>query len=120
MERLARQERFEEASEVRDRLQALVPALARGRQERWLVEAGRLEVKVEGRLLRFVDGALVRRGDERGFPLPLPIDAVDEVRAAVSFLASARVISSDRAPAEPVDGGGLLSRLHRRLDASRR
>ncbi|MGH2678501.1 MAG: DEDD exonuclease domain-containing protein [Actinomycetota bacterium] len=120
MERLARQERFEEAAEVRDRLQALVPALARGRQERWLVEAGRLEVKIDGRLLRFVDGALVRRGDERGFPLPLPLEAVDEVRAAVSFLASARVISSDRAPAEPVDGGSLLTRLHRRLDASRR
>jgi DNA polymerase-3 subunit epsilon len=120
MERLARQERFEEAAEVRDRLQALVPALARGRQERWLVEAGRLEVTVDGRRLRFVDGALVRRGDERGFPLPLPLDAVDEVRAAVSFLASARVISSDRAPAEPVDGGSLLTRLHRRLDASRR
>jgi DNA polymerase III subunit epsilon len=120
MERLARQERFEEATEVRDRLQALVPALARGRQERWLVEAGRLEVIVDGRRLRFVDGALVRRGDERGFPLPLPLDAVDEVRAAVSFLASARVISSDRALTEPVDGGSLLTRLHRRLDASRR
>jgi DNA polymerase III subunit epsilon len=119
MERLARQERFEEATEVRDRLQALVPALSRGRQERWLVEAGRLEVTVDGRRLRFVDGALVRRGDERGFPLPLPLDAVDEVRAAVSFLASARVISSDRAPAEPIDGGSLLTRLHRRLDASR-
>jgi DNA polymerase-3 subunit epsilon len=120
MGRLAKQERFEEAAEVRDRLSALVPALVRARQERWLLGAGRLEVEVAGRRLRFRRGALVRRGDEDGFGLPTPLDATDEVRAAVSSLRVARVVHADRAPAEPLDGGAELSRLRARLDAARR
>ncbi|MGH2674578.1 MAG: DEDD exonuclease domain-containing protein [Actinomycetota bacterium] len=120
MARLAGQERFEEAADLRDRLSALVAALARARQERWLVGAERLEVEVDGRRLRFRRGALVRRGDERGFLSPLPLEAVDEVRAALSRLRGARVIHADPAPAEPLDGGQALAGLRRRLDASRR
>jgi DNA polymerase III subunit epsilon len=120
MGRLSKQERFEEAVEVRDRLAALVPALLRARQERWLVDAGGLEVEVDGRRLRFRRGALVRRGDEKGFSLPTPLDAVDEVRVAVSSLRTVRVLQADRAPAEPLDGGAELAAMQARLAAARR
>lgn len=120
MGRLGDQERFEEAADLRDRLSALVAALARARQERWLVEADDLEVEVDGRRLRFRRGALVRRGDEQGFSSPLSLEAVDEVRAVLSSLRGARVIRADPPPAEPVDGGAALAELRRRLEASRR
>lgn len=118
MARLAGQERFEEAADLRDRLRALVHALARARRERWLVEAGRLEVKAgEGRVA-FRSGALERRGDETGFPLPLPLEAVDEVQAVLSWLCStpSRILAVERAPAEPIDGGATLASLGRRLE----
>jgi DNA polymerase-3 subunit epsilon len=122
MDRLATRERFEEAANARDRLHALVGALARARRERWLVDAGRLEVEVDGHRLAFRRGALERRGDEAGFDWPLPLDAADEVRAVLSVLAGggARVLSADRAPTEPVDGGEALAHLRARLEASRR
>jgi DNA polymerase-3 subunit epsilon len=120
MARLARQERFEEAADLRDRLGSLASALARCRQQRWLVEAEDLELEVGGRRLRFRRGALVRRGDEAGFSWPLALDAVDEVDAALSCLRGARVTRADPAPAEPVDGGAALAALRRRLAASRR
>jgi DNA polymerase III subunit epsilon len=122
MDRLAGQERFEEAADLRDRLRALVHALARARRERWLVEAGRLEVEAgEGRVA-FRSGALERRGDETGFPLPLPLEAVDEVGAVLSWLCStpSRILAVGRAPAEPIDGGAALASLGRRLEAARR
>jgi DNA polymerase-3 subunit epsilon len=120
MARLGEQERFEEAADLRDRLSALVGALARARQERWLVAAEHLELEVDGRRLRFRRGALVRRGDEPGFSLPLSLEAVDEVRAALSCLRAARVVRAEPAPAEPLDGGAALADLRRRLEASRR
>ena len=120
MARLGEQERFEEAADLRDRLSTLAAALARARQERWLVGAGDLEVVIDGRRLRFRHGALVRRGDERGFSLPLSLEAVDEVRAALSCLRAARVVRAEPAPAEPLDGGAALADLRRRLEASRR
>jgi DNA polymerase-3 subunit epsilon len=120
MARLADQERFEEAADLRDRLGALVSALTRARQERWFVDAGRLEVDIDGRRLRFRHAALVRRGDEEGFGTPVPLEAVDEVRAAVSCLSGARVVHAEHAPAEPLDGGAELSHLRARLDAARR
>jgi DNA polymerase-3 subunit epsilon len=120
MARLADQERFEEAADVRDRLEVLVSALARARQDRWLVEAGRMEIEVDGRRLRFHSGALVRRGDEEGFGTPVPLDAVDEVRASVSCLSRARVVHAERPPAEPLDGGTRLAGLRARLAAAHR
>lgn len=120
MVRLADQERFEEAADLRDRLSTLVSALTRARQERWLVEAEDLEVEVAGRRLRFRRGALVRRGDESGFTSPLSLEAVDEVGAILGCLRGARVVRADLAPAEPVDGGAALADLRRRLTASRR
>jgi len=121
MEALAEAERFEEAGLARDRLRALVAALARARIERWLVDAGRLEVESEeGLRLAFREGALVRRGDERGFTLPVPLDAAEEVRAATSWLAKAplRLVGADRPPVEPIDGGEAIARLARRLAAA--
>ncbi|HJV03925.1 MAG TPA: UvrB/UvrC motif-containing protein [Actinomycetota bacterium] len=122
MERLAAQERFEEAASVRDRLRALVSALSRARSERWLIEAGDLEVRVDGRRVSFRRGALRRRGDEPGFEWPLPLEAVDEVRAALGVLSKGpvSVLHADRAPAEPVAGGRELARLRARFEAARR
>jgi DNA polymerase III subunit epsilon len=120
MAALAGQERFEEATDVRDRLRSLVWALHRGRQERWLIGSGRLEVEVAGHRLRFLGGALVRRGDEAGFGTPAPLEAADEVGATVSSLRSARILHAERAPAEPLDGGAALARLRAKLDAALR
>jgi DNA polymerase III subunit epsilon len=122
MARLAADERFEEAGSMRDRLGALVSALARARTERWLVGAGRLVVEAQGRRVAFRSGALERRPDERGFSFPLPLEVVDEVRAAAAWMRStpAVVVECDRAPAEPVDGGAALADLGQRLEASRR
>jgi DNA polymerase III subunit epsilon len=117
MTALAEAERFEEATLVRDRLRALVDGLRRSRVDAWLVSSGRLVVEAEGRRIAFRGGALERRGDESGYGLPIPLDATDEVRAATSWLASAAVhlVGAERAPAEPLDGGAALHRLHRRL-----
>lgn len=121
MERLSSHERFEEAAEARDRLRALVGALARARQERWLLEAGYLEIEVEGRRLSFRSGAFERRGDETGYELPVPFEVWDEVRAVLGWIGSrpARVLTADAPPAEPLDGGAALARLKRRLGSSR-
>jgi DNA polymerase-3 subunit epsilon len=122
MARLAAGERFEEAAAARDRLAALIAALVRARTERWLVEAGRLVVEADGRRIAFRSGALERRGDERGFGYPVPLDAADEVRAAAGWLAraGARILHVDRPLAEPLDGGAALHRLQRLLaEASR-
>jgi len=122
MARLAEAERYEDAALLRDRIRALVKALATARIERWLVGSGRLELAEGGRVLAFREGALERRGDERGFPLPLPLEAADEVRAATAWLSSARprVLGCDTPPAEPVAGGAMLARLARRLAAADR
>jgi DNA polymerase-3 subunit epsilon len=117
MARLSDGERFEEATAVRDRLSSLVTALVRARRERWLVEAGRLVVEADGRRVAFRAGALERRGDEGGFPYPIPIEAVDEVRAATAWLAKTpiRVVHADHPPAEPLAGASALHHLARRL-----
>lgn len=121
MERLATEERFEEAADARDRLRALVGALARARQERWLLGAGRLELEADGTRLAFRSGALERRGDEAGYRAPIPIEVWDEIRAVVGWLrgARARVLAADAPPSEPVDGGAALARLRKRFDLAR-
>jgi DNA polymerase-3 subunit epsilon len=122
MRRLAGAERFEEAASARDRLRALVQALRRGRQERWLVEPDRLVVRTGSRTVTFRHGALERRGDERGYGWPVPLEAADEVAAAAGWLGrgDARVIAADVAPSEPVDGGADLARLARAIEESTR
>jgi DNA polymerase-3 subunit epsilon len=119
MERLSAEERFEEAAESRDRLRVLVAALARAREEKWFLEAGRLELQVEDSRLAFRAGALERKGDEAGYELPVSFEAWDEVRAVLGWLRGrdARVIAADTPPAEPVAGGASLARLKKRFDA---
>ncbi len=121
MDRLATEERFEEAADARDRLQALVGVLARARQERWLLGAGRFEIEADGARLAFRSGALERKGDEAGYEIPIPIEVWDEVRAVVGWLRGARVrvLAADAPPSEPVDGGAALARLRRRFDLQR-
>lgn len=122
MERLGAEERFEEAAEARDRLRALVSALGRAREERWLLEAGRLELQVEGHRLAFRSGALERKGDEPGYELPVSFEVWDEIRAVLGWLRGKqpRVLAADSPPSEPVAGGSALSRLRRRLESSSR
>jgi DNA polymerase-3 subunit epsilon len=68
--RLAEAERFEEAALARDRLRAVASAIQRGRQDAWLVGAGRLELEAAGgRRLTFVGGA---GGPGGGGPGPSP------------------------------------------------
>jgi DNA polymerase-3 subunit epsilon len=121
MERLAAQERFEEAAEARDRLRSLVGALTRARQERWLIGAGRLEIEVEGRRLAFRSGALERRGDEPGYELPPAVEVWDEVRAVLGWFRDkeARVLAADVPAAEPIAGGAALARLRTRFAGRR-
>ncbi|HWC32789.1 MAG TPA: DEDD exonuclease domain-containing protein [Actinomycetota bacterium] len=122
MASLAEAERVEEAASVRDRTEALVAALARARSERWLIDAGRLEVEVAGRSVSFTGGALVGRAGGDGFSWPPPLEAADEVRAATSWLASnrPRVVAADRPPSEPVAGGLSLATLSSRFRARER
>jgi DNA polymerase-3 subunit epsilon len=121
MDRLGAHERFEEAAEARDRLRSLTGALARARQERWLLGAGRLELEVDGRRLAFRSGALERRGDEAGYELPVAIEVWDEVRAVLGWLKgkTARVVTADVPASELVDGGATLARLASRFKSSR-
>ncbi|HSL68171.1 MAG TPA: hypothetical protein VK977_08445, partial [Actinomycetota bacterium] len=96
-------------------------ALARMRTERWLVAARSLELESEGRRVSFRGGALVRRGDERGFDWPVPPEAADEVRVAATWLAGrpVRVITADVPAWEPLDGGHHLARLRGLLNRPR-
>jgi hypothetical protein len=121
MSRLADAERFEEAALVRDRLKVLVDALIQARAERWLVESGTLVVEEEGRRVLFRNGALVRRGDERGFPLPIPVDAADEVRVVARWIGgtNVRLVEAEHSPRESLEGGAALARLRRRLAVDR-
>jgi DNA polymerase III subunit epsilon len=123
MSRLAEQERFEEAALVRDRLRSLAAALARDRQDRWLIRAGMLELSNgTGPPLKIVAGSLrtsVGEADEDGpLSLPCPRERADELAALRAWLTRAsrnghlRLVGVDREPPqEPVDGGATLARV---------
>ena len=121
MSALARQERFEEAASVRDRLRALADALWRARQDAWLVGAGTLVVHLPGgERMRFDHGALTRAGgapsaDPLG--LPCPRERADELAAVRSWLARhpVRVGAADVAPSEPVAGGAAIARIRAQM-----
>jgi DNA polymerase-3 subunit epsilon len=102
MEQLAGDERFEEATDIRDRADALAGALARHRRLDALRRAGRLVVEVPGEGgAEICGGLLVRswgRAGEPSLPLhhhgveppppgePLPADLVDEVTCVARWL----------------------------------
>ncbi len=90
MSRLADQGRYEEAALVRDRLRALAEALARTRQDAWLVGADDLHLTTqEGLALMFHRGTLTPAGERAEAPplsLPCPRERADELAAVRSWL----------------------------------
>lgn len=94
IERLAVEQRFEEAALARDRAHAFAQAVIRQQQADHLRAAGDIGVRIHDTVLHIVDGVLVGSqvdgGPRLGFdlpaptvpplPAPLPRDAADEVR----------------------------------------
>ncbi|HEY7660838.1 MAG TPA: DEDD exonuclease domain-containing protein [Actinomycetota bacterium] len=115
MQRLAEQERFEEAAAARDRLRALATALDRARRDRWLLAGGelRLLARDEGAALRIRDGAFVHSGEEEAVAPPIPRSRADEVAVLRAWISRTPVTieHADVPLAEPVDGGLVLHRL---------
>jgi hypothetical protein len=122
MTRLASMERFEEATTARDRLRALAEAVARRRQDRWLLGAGRIELVMKDVRLRLEAGSLatpVEPGDLGPAGLPCPPERADEIAVVRSQLArtTPALVHAERPLAEPVDGGRRLADLLARLRA---
>ena len=96
MNRLARQERYEEAAEVRDRGALLERTLMRRIEARAWADCDELVIEVDGKQLRFAGGAL----DDGDTPAP------NEWRILSSWLrrhgAQARVISVNGSLAQPL------------------
>jgi DNA polymerase III subunit epsilon len=82
MWRLAEQERFEEAAEVRDRAELLERTLCREAELRALLDAGELTLVHEGRVHFIRDGQLAASADVSpdGAGLQLPMDAARSSR----------------------------------------
>ncbi len=122
MAHLAAQERFEEAGLVRDRLRALADALARGRNDAWLVGAGALAVRdaAGATTIRFVGGAMVRNDDAGPLVLPCPRERSDELAAVRGWIRAnhPRVEACGSPLAEPVDGGAAIARVQARVRAA--
>jgi DNA polymerase III subunit epsilon len=121
MSSLAEAERYEEAASVRDRLHALAEGLWKMRVDRWIVGAGRLDVRAgSGHVMRFEGGSLSAGAggvDDEPLDVPCPRDRADELAAVRSWVAKHRpqVDRCDRAPAEPVEGGAALARVLARI-----
>jgi DNA polymerase III subunit epsilon len=122
MTRLATQERFEEAATARDRLHALAEAIARGRQDRWLIGSGRLRLRSgDGSDVVISGGSLATEPWEDRVPsFPCPPERADELAAVRAQLARRplRVVDADHPPAEPIGGGRALAALLARLRAA--
>ena len=117
----AKQERYEEAGLVRDRLRALADALARGRADAWLVGAGSLSVlDPAGSAIRFADGALTRGDEIEPLTVPCSRERADELSAVRAWFRAnhPRVESCDRPLAEPVDGGAAIARIQAQVKAA--
>jgi len=116
LEHLADAERYEEAADLRDRIRALVEALARARIDAWLV-AGRLVLRgPAGERIELDAGSLVRPGDDDPpgpIAAPCPRDRAEELAAVRSWMRRHHVTveACDVAPAEPVDGGAAIAGL---------
>jgi DNA polymerase III subunit epsilon len=119
MGRLAGGGRYEEAGLLRDRVRALVHAMARSRFEAWFAGAETLVLAgPDGARYRFRRGRF-EGGDLEGIPIPVPAGDADEVSAVRSWLTAnpVRVVEAGvTAPAELVDGGRRLRDLARRID----
>ena len=121
MAHLAKQERYEEAGLVRDRLRALADVLARGRADAWLIGAGSLSVlDPTGSAIRFADGALTRGDEIEPLTVPCARERADELSAVRAWFRAnrPRVESCDRPLAEPVDGGAAIARIQAQVKAA--
>lgn len=123
MMRLASTERFEEAATARDRLRALAEAVARARQDRWLLGAGRMDLATRAGLRLHIEaGSLETPVEPRAAEptgLHCPPELADELAVVRSQLARRRpaIVDAERPLAEPVDGGRRLADLLARLRA---
>jgi DNA polymerase-3 subunit epsilon len=123
LHKLAEQERFEEAALLRDRVRALAEALARSRNDRWLVDAGAMTLRTaDGRAVRLSGGSLLRGDGTEPIALPCPRDRADELAAVRSWLSrnAVTVEDAETPPQEPVAGGAELNALLARLRAVER
>jgi hypothetical protein len=121
MAHLAKQERYEEAGLVRDRLRALADVLARGRADAWLIGAGSLSVlDATGSAIRFANGALERGDEIEPLTVPCSRERADELSAVRTWFRAnrPRVESCDRPLAEPVDGGAAIARIQALVKAA--
>ncbi len=126
MSRLADQGRYEEAALVRDRLRALAEALARRRQDAWLVGADDLRLTTqEGLALSVPPGRLdPRTGNAPRPPLsrsPARVSAPTSSRpCGRGSTAQPPRISGGSGPwpSEPVDGGAAVARILARARAA--
>ena len=100
MARLAAQERYEEAADVRDRGALLQRELMRHIEERVWAGAGKLVIEIGKRRLEFVDGVFVGEavGSER-LPIGDDLECRTDLRVLASWLRrhgdKARVVESD-------------------------
>ena len=125
MMRLAHAERFEDAATARDRLRALAEALARSRQDRWLLGARHLELAGRGGVpVRIETGTVATDVEPAAAPLdpngPCPPERADELAVVRNVLARTphALIASDEPLSEPVDGGRRLADLLAQLRAA--
>jgi DNA polymerase-3 subunit epsilon len=121
MERLASEERFEEAAATRDRAWALVAALGRGRAGEALRGAGRVVVDAGGAEVVIEDGVLARVGGAA--PPVAPDGHPDEARLLAAWLVreqAPRLVHCERGFALPVAGGRVLEAWRRGMEAARR
>jgi DNA polymerase-3 subunit epsilon len=125
MTRLANLERFEDAAVARDRLRALAEAIARRRQDHWLLGAGRLDLATgTGAGLRIEAGSVQTEVEPArtgaSLTLPCPPERADEVAALRAVLArtTPAVIEAEQPLTEPVDGGRQLASLLARIRAA--
>jgi DNA polymerase-3 subunit epsilon len=123
MDALASQERFEEATLARDRIQALADVLARTRIDRWLTSGALCLEGANGTPVRLVGGALSHAhpvvADAPPIGWPPPRERVDELAVVRSWVRRhpMRVLACDDPPSETVDGGAEIARILGRIRA---
>lgn len=121
LDRLSREQRFEEAAGVRDRALSLIHALSRRRAIDALHDAGRVVIDVDGTAV-VIDGGMLESAGGRGLPVAAD-DHPDETRLLWSWLAKrrgARLLSSGGPLAMPVAGGAAIAGWQARLNRSRK
>ena len=118
---LSNQERYEEAGLVRDRVRALVDALARARTDSWLVGSGAFTVGDADRVTSRLDGGSLDLGDgAEPISVPCPRERADELAAVRAWMRShrPRIVQGEAGLAEPVDGGAMIARIQAQARAS--